>query len=132
MLAAPAGLRPYNSRPRQRVVHSLAYWPPERHAHTAIFEASVASAELFSLSQRARAPCDQLSGSFPVFHGVCSGLLGQRKQRGRCITLTAQFAVSLLWALLSSLCAATRRAGCVVLRNLLSGSSCRLHATGKI
>src|SRR5262249_29445279 len=59
-------------------------------------------------------------------------LLGQRKQRGRCITLTAQFDVSLLWALLSSLCAATRRAGCVVLRNLLSGSSCRLHATGKI
>ena len=28
MLAAPAGLRAYNSRPRQRVAHSLAYWPP--------------------------------------------------------------------------------------------------------
>jgi hypothetical protein len=43
-----------------------------RHAHTAIVEASAASAGLFSLSraQRARAPCDQLSGSFPVFHRV--------------------------------------------------------------
>src|SRR5262245_44194055 len=97
MLAAPAGLRAYNSRPRQRVVHSLAYWPPERHAHTAIFEASVASAELFSLSQRTRAPCDQLSGSFPVFHGVCSGLLGQRKPCGRRITLVAQGATSFLF-----------------------------------
>ena len=60
MLAAPAGLRPYNSRPRQRVAHSLAYWPPGRHAHTAIFEASVASAGLFSLSQGARAPCERI------------------------------------------------------------------------
>jgi hypothetical protein len=58
---------------------------PARHAHTAIVEASAASAGLFSLSraQRARAPCDQLSGSLPVFHRVCSGLLGQRKPCGR-------------------------------------------------
>jgi hypothetical protein len=72
---------------------------PGRHVHTAIVEASVASAELFSLSraQRARAPCDQLSGSFPVFNRVCSGLLGQRKQCGRWITLMAQSATSLLF-----------------------------------
>src|SRR5215471_20654948 len=95
MLVAPEGLRPY-TRPCQRVAHSLAYWPPERHAHTAIFEASGAAAELFSLSQRARAPCDQLSGSFPVFHRVCSGPLGQRKPSDRWISLMAQGATHLL------------------------------------